>query len=229
MNKEKENVHSGHRERMRKKLLSSGAEGFCDHELLEMLLYACNSRSNTNGLAHDLINRFGSLRGVFTATPDALKTVSGIKDAAVSHIMLSRELMRRVENERIEVPDAFETREQIYEYILQLYKFSAVEELYMLLFDASNRLIDCVLISRGNSTNVSMDLRKMVLDSLLKDAAFIVLAHNHPKGKLIASSEDALLTRDVTLTMNKLGIEVFDHVLVANNKCTSIMNVTYYA
>lgn len=223
---EKENVHSGHRERMREKLLSSGAEGFCDHELLEMLLYACNSRSNTNDVAHELINRFGSLRGVFTASKEALKSVSGIKNAAAAHIILSRELMRRVESERIELPDAFETREQIYEYILRLYKFSAVEELYMLLFDASNRLIDCVLINRGNSTSVTMDVRKMMLEALQKDAAFIVLAHNHPKGKLIASAEDVLLTRDVITTMNKVGIEVVDHVLVVNNKYASIINAT---
>lgn len=222
----KENVHSGHRERMRQRILSSGAESFCDHELLEMFLFVCNSRSNTNGIAHDLINRFGSLHGVFTASPDALRSVSGIKDAAVAQFLLSRELMKRVEEERTEVPDAFETREQIYEYILRLYKFSAVEELYMLMFDASNRLIDCALINRGNSTSVTIDLRKMVYETLQKDAAFIVLAHNHPKGKLMASSEDILLTRDVVYTMNKIGIEVVDHVLVANNKCTSIMNAT---
>jgi DNA repair protein RadC len=71
-----------------------------------------------------------------------------------------------------------------------------------------------------------MDLRKMVFESLQKDAAFIVLAHNHPRGKLMASSEDIVLTRDVIYTMNKVGIEVADHVLVANNKCTSIMNAT---
>ena len=222
-----ENIHSGHRKRMREKLLSSGAEVFCDHELLEMFLYACNSRSNTNDLAHKLINRFGSLKGVITASPEALASVDGIKDAAAAQIILSREIMRRVESESDEVPDAFETREQIYNYVLNLYKYSAVEELYILLFDASNRLIDSVLINRGDTNTVDMDIRKMAYEALRKEAAFIVLAHNHPRGRLMASSEDALLTRDVVVVMNKLGIEVVDHVLVANNKCTSIMNAVY--
>jgi DNA repair protein RadC len=71
-----------------------------------------------------------------------------------------------------------------------------------------------------------MDVRKMMLEALQKDAAFIVLAHNHPKGKLIASAEDVLLTRDVITTMNKVGIEVVDHVLVVNNKYASIINAT---
>ena len=221
-----QNIHNGHRKRMREKLLSAGAESFCDHELLEMLLYACNSRSNTNDLAHKLINRFGSLKGVLTASPEALASVDGIKSAASAQIILSREIMRRVESEGNEIPEAFETRDQIYKYILNLYKYSAVEELYMLLFDATNRLIDCVLINRGDSNTVDMDLRKMAYEALKKEAAFIVLAHNHPRGRLIASSEDALLTRDVMVVMNKLGIEVVDHVLVANNKYTSIMSAT---
>ncbi len=217
------NMHGNHRARMREKLFSSGVEAFHDHELLEMLLYSCESRRNTNETAHELINRFGSLQGVFRASPEALKAVPGVKDAATALVIVSREIMRRIEEGEAERPDSFENRVQFCEYILRLYKFSVVEELYMHMFDNGNRFIDSVLINRGNTNTVCMDIRKMVEEILKRDAASIIISHNHPGGKLISSSEDMLLTRDLAFTMNKLGIELIDHILVANNKYTSIM------
>ena len=170
VNETNEGLHHNHRARMREKLFEHGVETFHDHELLEMLLYACESRRNTNDTAHALLNRFGSLNGVFTATPEALSTVPGIKDAATALIAVARELMKRVENERTVVPNRFESREQMYEYILRLFKFSAVEELYMLMFDADDRFIDCELINRGTTQSVQMDTRKMVEEATKRKA-----------------------------------------------------------
>ena len=212
---------------MREKLFSSGVESFHDHELLEMLLYACDSRRNTNDVAHLLIERFCSLGGVFSASTEALKTVPGVKDAAAAQIMIVRELMRRLEAGRAERPTSFENRMQVCEYILSLYKFSSVEELYILMFDGGDRLIDTVLINRGNTGTVSMDLRKMAQEALRRDAASVIIAHNHPGGKLIASHEDVMLTRDASVALNKMGISVVDHILVADNKYTSIMNSAF--
>ena len=97
----------------------------------------------------------------------------------------------------------------------------------MLMFDGNDRFIGQVLISKGNDNTVSMDIRKMVKEALGRGAASIVIAHNHPNGKLMASMEDVTLTRDASLALNKIGIEVVDHILVANNKYTSIMNSTF--
>ena len=141
--------------------------------------------------------------------------------------MVVRELMRRLETESAENPATFENRNQLCEYILGLYKYSAVEEFYMLMFDGNDRFIDCVLINRGNDSTVSMDIRKMAVEALRRDAASVIMAHNHPNGKLIASKEDIILTRDASLALNKMDIAVVDHILVANNKYTSIMNSMY--
>ena len=223
----KDNLHCNHRARMRERLFSAGAENLQDHELLEMFLFAVESRKNTNEMAHALIERFGSLRGVFCANPEALREIPGIKDAASAHIFIFRELMRRIDSENRDIPTTFENRTQMCEFILELYKYSAVEELYMLMFDGNDRFIGQVLISRGNDNTVSMDIRKMVKEALGRGAASIVIAHNHPNGKLMASMEDVTLTRDASLALNKIGIEVVDHILVANNKYTSIMNSTF--
>ena len=223
----KGNIHCNHRARMREKLFECGAESFHDHELLEMLLYAADSRRNTNESAHLLLERFGSLNGIFSASAESLMEIDGIKNAATAQIFVVRELMKRLQTENVETPTRFKDRNAMCEYILELYKFSSSEELYMLMFDGGDKFIGCELISRGNSNTVSMDVRKMAVEALRNDATSIVLAHNHPGGKLIAGGEDITLTRDASVALNKMGIEIVDHILVANNKYTSIMNCTY--
>ena len=63
-----ENLHAKHRKRMRKRFMETNAEGFSDHELLELLLFYCVPRKNTNDIAHRLLNRFGNFEGIFSAS-----------------------------------------------------------------------------------------------------------------------------------------------------------------
>ena len=71
-------VHDGHRARMKKKLLENGEQSFADHELLEVLLYYAIPRRDTNELAHRLMEQFGSLQGVLSASPQELACVQGM-------------------------------------------------------------------------------------------------------------------------------------------------------
>ena len=82
-------VHQGHRARQRKKLLENGPRAFADHELLEMLLYYAIPRRDTNELAHRLLERFGSLQGVFSAPVEELSTVEGVGENAAVLLSLS--------------------------------------------------------------------------------------------------------------------------------------------
>ena len=77
-----ENIHQGHREKMRQRFLKSGLEGFADHEALELLLYYAIPRQDTNETAHRLIQRFGSLQGVLHAAPEELTSVEGVGENA---------------------------------------------------------------------------------------------------------------------------------------------------
>ena len=71
-------IHDGHRDRKREQFLRCGAESFADHELLELLLYYAIPQRDTNPIAHDLMEKFGSLQAVLSAPPEELMEVSGI-------------------------------------------------------------------------------------------------------------------------------------------------------
>ena len=83
------NVHEGHREKLRNRFIQDkGFENFEDHQILELLLFYANSRKDTNPLAHELLDQFGSLKGVLEARPEQLMTVSGIGDQAATLISM---------------------------------------------------------------------------------------------------------------------------------------------
>ena len=73
---------TGHRERLREKLLSNDYTALADYEVLELLLGYVIPRKDTKPLAKDLIRHFGNLGAVFSAKPEELKTIKGIKDMA---------------------------------------------------------------------------------------------------------------------------------------------------
>ena len=95
-------IHSGHRERMREKYRAAGLDAFSSHEVIELLLFYANKRSDTNPVAHRLIEHFGSLPAVLEAEYDDLIKVDGVGDTAATLITLMPHLFRRYTSEKAE-------------------------------------------------------------------------------------------------------------------------------
>ena len=92
--------HSGHRNRMRAKYLKGGFELLADHEILEILLYYCIPRKNTNELAYTLLNKYKTLANVFDATPDELMEIDGISEVSATLLTMIPELSKVYENSK---------------------------------------------------------------------------------------------------------------------------------
>ncbi len=96
-----DNLHEGHRERLRNRFVKDGLESFEDHNILELLLFYSIARKDTNEEAHALINEFGSLSGVFDASYEDLCKVKGIGERTASLIKLVPEIFRKYETDKI--------------------------------------------------------------------------------------------------------------------------------
>ena len=88
-------VHSGHRQRMKTRFLTGGLDSFRDHEVFELILFYAIPRRDVNELSHRLIERFGSLKGVFDADFDDLCSVDGIGENVATLIKLIAATLRR--------------------------------------------------------------------------------------------------------------------------------------
>ena len=175
-------------------------------------------------MAHNLLNHFGSLEGVFSASPEELGSIPYIKKNASVLISLVREINRRREMEKLQKSTPFKTKAQIDEYLLTLYNDLSIERLYALLFDNSMRLIECVAVSDGTVNATNINVRTIVERALFKRASNVVIAHNHPEGRPIPSKHDIAATHDMDAALRIMGINLVDHFLVADGKCVSLRN-----
>ena len=217
------NPHTGHRERMRERFRSSGLEGFASHEVLEFLLYHTHSRCDTNEIAHNLIETFGSLPGVLEASYDELKKVDKIGDVSATFITFLLELFRRYSREKEESRDTFETISRLNRYCHSLFVGSTVDQVYMILFDNSMHILDCTLLAHGTVNSVSVMTRKIAEKALEKHASFVVITHNHPDGLPLPSEEDINMTNVIENALALFQIPLLEHILVANTECVPLI------
>jgi DNA repair protein RadC len=218
------NVHAGHRDRMKDRYLESGAESFATHELLEMLLFYGIPQKDTNSLAHDMINHFGSLEGVISATPEELMAIPGIKKHAAVLISLVAEISRRCETEKLNRRVVLDSQHKVEQYIKPILSMLSIEKLYALYLDNSMRLIKCVCIAEGTVNANNPNIRRILESAIHYNAANVILAHNHPGGLTVPSKEDRATTHDIDVALRLIDINLVEHFIVADDRCAPTLH-----
>ena len=120
--------HEGHRQRMRTRVEQYGLESLAPHEVLEYLLYITNARRDTNGIAHALLERFGSFTGVLEASEEELCSVAGIGPASARMLHLLPEVSRYYEHDRTSTEGALTTTERLVTYLKPRFAGARQEE-----------------------------------------------------------------------------------------------------
>ena len=216
--KETQNLHSGHRERMRMRFLHDNGESMQTHELLEMLLFSCIPRCNTNQIAHALLKRFRNLDGIFEASVADLMQVEGIgKNSAVQIKLVSALMRRAAEESRIPVKQ-YLSEKSIIDYVRPLFTQLAVERLYMLCFDDASHMLCCEQISEGSVNAVAINSQILIRTAVVENASWVVLAHNHPHGLACPTMEDRVATQKYCELLESAGIQLVEHFVVARDK-----------
>lgn len=213
-----ENIHSKHRERMRAKYRKAGLDAFHDHEVLEILLYYCYPRQDTNPMAHKILKEFKTLQNLFEANTETIMARIGCteKVAVLLSLMpaVAKRYLQSKWQDKIFLTDAFTTGE----YVTSLFVGENIETFYALCLDNQYRLNQVVKIAQGTVNEVPVFIRELVKKALEYQAAYIIVAHNHPGGSIIPSHSDNILTSRIRDALELMDIPLTDHIIAAGDK-----------
>ena len=213
MAEKKRAIHAGHRGRVKEEFLARGIEGWPDHRVLELLLFYAIPRGDVNPLAHELIDRFGSLERVLDALPEELMKVKGMGEHAVTLLKLVPAATGRYLEGRA-APGTIVHSAAEAGHALAPYFYGARNEMvYILCLDGKEKLVGVRKISEGNNTNSDVTIRRVAEECLALQASACYLAHNHVSGIALPSPEDMNATAVVREALRPLGVEVLDHLV----------------
>ena len=216
-------IHEGHKERLRKKFCRNDNFSVLeDHEIIEMMLNYVNVRRDQNKTAHNLIKRFGSVRGVLDADRHELERVDGVGESMATYILMIRQLFAEYNRDASQISSTRVPQMDLADYVKSLFDGVNKENIYMLCVNSNGKIIKEHLIGSGTATGVLLDQREVLSIALSSNAKGVIFAHNHPMGFAVASEEDIISTKSIEKYLKGLDIEMIDHFVVAEDKCISI-------
>lgn len=215
-------VHDGHRERLRNSYLEHGLHPMNDINALELLLFYAVPRRDTNEIAHRLLERFGSLHGVFSASIEDLCEVEGIGEYAAALLTLVPEIMKKSRLSESREIKQIKCSQDAGAYLLPYFMNEQDEVVFMLCLDTKRAVICCTEMGRGVVNTVDASIRRMVEKALKVRANSVIIAHNHPDGFAVPSREDDIFTRCLYNALETVGIRLEDHIIVANDDYISV-------
>ncbi len=211
-------IHDGHREKLRKNFIEVGLEGKSDHQILEILLTYALPRIDVNPLAHELIDKFGSLAGVLDADIAQLTKVKYVSENVAVLLKLVPQISAKYYQSKHGKRVYLNTVDAIKDYMIPQLANEKTEVFYVLCLDAHLNLIRAIKHSAGSPSKTSIDIRSLANQVLNTDTERIVLVHNHLSNSAEPSASDIDATMKIRDALEKLNVSVLDHIIIAGNQ-----------
>jgi DNA repair protein RadC len=208
-------------QRPRERLLSHGCSTLTDAELLALVLRVGAAGKSAVALGHEMLAHFGSLNALFAAPLEDFAALSGLGPAKFAMFQAVFELAQRALAEQMAHGETLTSPAKVKQYLQLLLGRQAHESFVVLHLDVQNRLIKCEELFRGTLTHTSVYPREVVKSALARNAAAVILAHNHPSGNAEPSHADRLLTRALQTALALVEVRILDHVVVAGSQTYS--------
>lgn len=219
---EKKAIHTGHRGRVKQEFLTRGIEGWPDHRVLELVLFYAIPQGDVNPLAHELIDRFGSLSGVLDALPEELMKVKGMGEHSATMLKLFPAVLGRYLEGRTGPGQLVHTTQEA-GHVLAPYLYGSRNEMvYVLCLDAKRKVLGVRRISEGNNNNSDVTIRRVAEECMALRASACYLAHNHISGIALPSPEDMNTTAVIRTVLEPLGVLLVDHLVFVDGDLVSI-------
>lgn len=173
-------------------------------------------------LGRILMQRFGGLRGILNANPSDLHKVKGIGMAKIAVLLAARECGRRYLKERLRPGATISSPSDSREFLLASLRDRPHEVFCCLFLDNRHRVLAFDELFRGTIDAAAVYPREIVKQALSRNAAAVILAHNHPSGVAEPSQSDQLITRRIRDALDLVDVRLLDHFVIGDNNCVSL-------
>ncbi len=197
------------------RLTGEGSGELDDTDMLEVLLFLSGGRAEARALAERLVDRFGSLGAVLSATTFQLRALEGVSETAISMLKATQATLRRVLRGPLEEPITIGSWKALVDYLGVDMRYERVETLRLLFLDRKNNLIRDETMHRGTIDHTPLYPREVARRALELQASALIMAHNHPSGDPAPSPSDIATTKQVQAALSVLGVTLHDHIIVA--------------
>jgi len=201
-------------ERPRERLARLGAQALSTAELLAILLRVGVSGENAVQVGQRLLSEFKTLAGLHRAPFEELCNQHGIGEAKAAQIKAAIELGRRMSQQS---PDERPTvNSPVDAAALVAYEMSALEQehLRVILLDTRNQVLDIVEIYKGSVNSSQVHVGELFKPAIRRNAAALIVVHNHPSGDPTPSPDDVTVTRAIVQAGKLLDVDVLDHMII---------------
>lgn len=209
-------------DRPREKLLAKGADALSDAELLAVFLRVGAAGKSAVDLARELLLHFGgSLNRLFAARVEDFAAIKGMGPAKYAQLQAVWMLARRALDEQMHAGDVLSSPQAVRDFLRLTLTGLPNESFWILWLDSQNRVLEAQQMFSGSLNQAAVYPRNVVKEALARNAAAVILAHNHPSGVAEPSQADRDLTENLRAALALVDVRVLDHFIVAGNQIIS--------
>ena len=216
-------MHEGHKGRLREKARTI-LEDMPEHEVLEFLLNYCIVRKNTNDIAHDLLNKFGSLAGVLNAPYELLMQIDGMGEVSATFLTLLPSIFSRFKKSELAKVTQLKSYKDCVDYVSNCFEACKNEKIIVVCLDKRDNIIFNYEYSTKEIDSVEIKISDLVSKITAAKASKVLIAHNHLFAHSAPSSEDINFTKRVASTLSGIGVHFVDHIIVGKEDWFSFRN-----
>ena len=223
----RDHTHDGHRKRLKERYEATGADGFSDHEILELLLGYALAQKDTNPLAHQLVDTFGNLQGVLDADKEELLKQEQMGDHATFLLKFMPCIVRRYcEQKTADILRLLEPQELIDFFLARM--IDRKQECVMAAFlDGGKRLLSCKVLYEGNAHMVEVNNERILKEAIRINSKYVILAHNHFTN-CTPSIQDVGTSQAVQKKLLTFGITLLDHIVICGGQGSSMVETGHF-
>ena len=208
-------------ERPRERLLDKGAQSLSDAELLAIFLRTGIPGKTAVDLARDCLQQFGGLRPLLMADEADFCQMKGLGQAKYVQLQAVLEMARRHMATSLNPGESIQNPTEARQAIHARLRDYPYEVFAVLFLDSRHRVIGFEELFRGTLDGASVPIREVVITCLKRNAAAVIIAHNHPSGVAEPSQADRHLTDSLQSALSLVGVRTLDHLVVGDQECVS--------